>query len=58
MRNRILGLIGTVWGGGILYRAHQKGLTEGNDAYASGELVAVVFGGVMLLAGLYYLVKG
>jgi ankyrin repeat protein len=59
-KNRIFGLIGVVWGGGILLARLARGSADVavNPAYASGQTTAVVFGTVMLLVGLYYLIKG
>jgi hypothetical protein len=56
MRNKISGAIGVVWGSLILY----NGLTshaEGSAAYQSGHAVALVFGAMLLVAGLYYFFK-
>jgi hypothetical protein len=57
MRNRIMGGIGVVWGGGVvLYGLF--GTERGEGAYGAGQMAAVVFGACMFLAGLYYLIKG
>ena len=57
MRNRIMGGIGVVWGGGIIV----YGLVNrepGGGSYAAGQMAAIVLGACMLIAGLYYLIKG
>ena len=59
MRNRILGTIGVLWGGGtLLFKLIGGSRTEGNDAYAAGQIAALIFGGLMLIVGLYLLTKG
>lgn len=57
MKNRILGAIGVLWGGGLVVSNFLNGV-QGEGAYASGQKTAVVFGGLMFCVGLYYLVKG
>jgi hypothetical protein len=57
MRNRIMGGIGVVWGGGVvLYGLF--GQDRAGGAYGAGQMAAIVFGACMLIAGLYYLIKG
>ena len=57
MRNRIMGGIGVVWGGAIvLYALFWQERAGG--AYGAGQIAGAVFGAVMLIAGLYYLIKG
>lgn len=58
MRNRIFGLIGVVWGGAVLISSLVKGGVQGSGAYAAGQSGAMVFASLMLLVGMYYLVKG
>ena len=59
MRNRILGAIGVVWGGLILLRRLTSGPpVDGNGPYASGQMIGLVFAALLVLVGLYYLVKG
>jgi hypothetical protein len=58
MRNRILGGIGVAWGGAILVYMLIKGGPQGQGAYAAGQIAGMIFGGVLLLAGLYYLITG
>ncbi|HMK14582.1 MAG TPA: hypothetical protein VK460_06170 [Burkholderiales bacterium] len=58
MRNKIFGGIGILWGGAIVVRWVISGVSEsGSAAYQGGEYAAVVFGALMLLAGLYYFFK-
>ena len=57
MRNKIFGGIGIFWGGAILLRWLISGNTAGSGAYQSGQSAAVIFGAVMLAAGLYYFFK-
>lgn len=59
MRNRILGAIAILWGGGILLSKLLGGSqVEGNGAYAAGQTVALIFGGLMFIVGVYLLIKG
>ncbi len=58
MRNKIFGGIGILWGGGMVGRWLFVGLpSSGNAAYHAGQQAAVIFGGAMLIAGLYYFFK-
>ena len=57
MKNRIFGVIGVLWGGGLVVSNFLHGV-QGEGAYASGQKTAVIFGGLMFCVGLYYLVKG
>jgi hypothetical protein len=59
-KNRIFGLIGVVWGGGIVLARLARGSADAaaNPAYASGQTTAVVFGALLFVVGLYYLIKG
>ena len=58
MRNRIVGGIGVVWGGAMLIYGLTQGEPQGQGAYATGQIGGLIFGGVLLVAGLYYLIKG
>jgi len=58
MRNRIFGGIGALWGGGILVSQLRNHVPGGSGAYAAGQMVALVFGILLLVVGLYYLIKG
>ena len=58
MRNKIFGGIGILWGGGLVFRwLFSSSPSTGSSAYQSGQSGAVVFGLIMLLAGLYYFFK-
>lgn len=58
MRNRIVGAIGVIWGGAILLFGFLKGAPEGGGAYAQGQGAGLVFGALLFMAGLYFLIKG
>ena len=59
MRNRIFGAIGVLWGGAILVSKLISGhLASGSGAYASGQIAGLVFGVLLFVVGLYYLIKG
>lgn len=57
-RNRILGAIGFIWGAGVLISrvAGSEGAAEG--AYATGQSAGLIFGALLAVVGLYYLVRG
>ena len=57
MRNKTFGGIGIVWGGAILLNWLTADTPAGSAAYQGGHIAAVVFGAVMLAAGLYYFFK-
>jgi hypothetical protein len=55
---RFLGVIGVLWGAGILLGAFLTGgRTEGHSAYSAGQTGGLVFGALLLVVGLYYLAK-
>ena len=55
MRNKIFGGIGILWGGAVLFRWFTSSTPNGgSSAYQAGQSVAVIFGALMLVAGLYY----
>ena len=59
MRNRVLGAIGALWGGLILLgRLAGGGAGDGTGAYGAGQAVGLVFAVLLLVVGLYYLVRG
>jgi len=58
MRNRIFGLIGVLWGGGMLVSAFLRGGAQGSGAYAAGQNGALIFAVILVIAGAYYLLKG
>ena len=57
MRNKIFGVIGVLWGGGILVSAFLRDPPAGSDAYNAGYTGGLVFGGLLFLVGAYYLFK-
>lgn len=57
-RNRIIGLIGVVWGGGMVAHHFLGAPVAGNQAYAAGQNFAVLFAAIMFFIGLYYVIKG
>jgi len=57
MRNKIFGGIGVLWGGAIIVRWLTSGSEGGNSAYQAGQDGAVILGLLLLVAGVYYLVK-
>lgn len=58
MKNKILGIIGIIWGGGIVLRWMLADTTSsGNPAYDAGYSTAVIFGAVLLIVGLYYVFR-
>jgi hypothetical protein len=58
MRDRIMGAIGVVWGGGswVSYMA-QGAPSVTNSDYAVGRGLGLVFAALLLLTGLYYLLR-
>lgn len=49
------GGIGILWGGALLFRWFASGASDaGSSAYQAGQSTAVIFGALMLVAGLYY----
>lgn len=58
MKNRIFGGIGVLWGGAVLVSSMLKGGPEGNGAYGAGQTGGLVFAGLLLVVGLYFLIKG
>jgi hypothetical protein len=55
---RIFGLIGVLWGGGMLISAYINGGPSGFSAYTTGHYMGLAFGGVMLVVGMFALLKG
>ena len=59
MRNRILGAIGVLWGGLILLGRFGGGRpVDGTGAYAGGQMIGLAFAVLLLVVGLYYLIRG
>jgi hypothetical protein len=58
-KNRILGVIGLIWGGGIvLARLTSSVPPSPEPGYAAGQNAALLLGTLLAFAGLYYAVKG
>lgn len=58
MSNRLIGVIGVLWGAGILlFSLLSGGQAQVTGAYAAGHSVGWLFGLVLLLAGIYYFAK-
>ena len=58
-RNRVLGVIGAVWGGGIvLARLVSTAPPSADAGYAAGQNAALVLGTLLAFVGVYYAVKG
>jgi hypothetical protein len=51
MRKRIVGVIGIIWGGGILISTILHG--QGSEAYTGGEYLALLAGSLLLIAGIW-----
>ncbi len=58
MRNRIVGGIGVIWGGSLLFYNLTQDAPLGQGAYAAGQAVGMILGGLLVVIGLYYLVRG
>lgn len=57
-RNRVLGLIGVIWGGAILLsRFLSASPPSGSGAYGAGRAAGLVFAILLLVVGGYYLFK-
>lgn len=54
MKNRLLGLIGILWGGFLLFNLLTGNVVQG----ASGQIGAVLFGGLFSIGGLYFFIRG
>lgn len=58
-RNRLLGAIGVIWGGAIVAFAFvNRGGQTGDSAYDQGYSAGLIFGGLLLAVGLFFLIKG
>jgi hypothetical protein len=55
---RIFGVIALLWGAGIVISFLLRGDAAGSGAYASGQYIGLVFGLVLLIAGLYAAITG
>jgi hypothetical protein len=58
-KNRILGVIGLIWGGGIVLARLASSVPPSPDpGYAAGQNAALLLGTLLAFVGLYYAVKG
>jgi hypothetical protein len=57
MRTTIIALVLLVWGAAILFDGLFNGV-DGAGSYATGQWVAVAFGGVVVLAAARHLILG
>jgi len=58
MSKRFLGVIGVLWGGGILlFGTSNIGQVGEGGAYTAGQVMGWLFGVAIFLAGIYYLAK-
>ena len=58
VRNKISGAIGIIWGSLILFNGLTSPASEAVPSdYKSGQSVALVFGAVLVVAGVYYFFK-
>jgi hypothetical protein len=58
MSHRLIGVIGVLWGGGmLLFGLLSGGQAQVKGAYAAGQSVGWLFGLVLFLTGIYYLAK-
>jgi len=57
MRDKIIGAIGVIWGGGMLLRWFMTGPPAGVGSYEGGQTAVAFLGAVMVVAGLYRFFK-
>ena len=58
MRNKISGAIGVIWGSLILFNGLSSPASEaGVSAYRAGQMIAMLFGVLLVVAGIYYFFK-
>jgi len=59
MRNRIFGAIGVLWGGLILLgRVASDRHLDGPAAYAAGQMAGLIFAALLVVVGLFYVIRG
>jgi hypothetical protein len=56
-RERILAGIVTAWGGAVVLRGLFGTPPSGSESYNFGYSMGTVFGGILLIVGLYYLLR-
>jgi len=54
MKNKIVGTIAMLWGGGIVIRWLVTSIGGSSTAYQVGQIVAVVIGAILFVWGLKY----
>ena len=58
-RYRIVGAIALLWGAGLLLsQFFGFNRVEGGGAYAAGQYAALIFGGLLFVAGLFAVITG
>jgi len=57
-RKRIFGTIGVVWGGAVVLSGFFRERAVDNAAYAAGQSVGFILGGLFFAVGLYYAIEG
>lgn len=58
MRNRIIGGIAAIWGAIVVISGLLRGGSQAEGDYTTGQIRAMVFGALLFLIGMYYLIKG
>jgi hypothetical protein len=58
MKNKILGVIGVLWGGGLIVSALVHGIPMPGSSYGTGAFVGFLFGIALFAAGARALVVG
>jgi len=58
MLTRILAIIATIWGGGVILSGLLGSGPEGGGAYVQGQGIGLLFGAVLFGVGVFYLIKG
>jgi hypothetical protein len=55
MRNTILGIIGVLWGGGLIISALTKGVPAPTSSYGTGAFIGFLFGIALFAVGTWTL---
>ncbi|TYP93432.1 hypothetical protein LX73_1136 [Fodinibius salinus] len=53
MKKKILSVIGAIWGAGIIINWFLSNPSNGNTAYESGQIGAVLIGAFLLIFSIY-----
>ena len=56
-RDRVLGIIAIIWGADVLIYSLLQGGPQGEGAYLSGQMAGWVFGVLMVVVGLYFVLR-